>query len=55
MWMNDQKCDAFEIAKRMAKTNQEINGQQCIRNDVLHWQPVMKLRKQPEKIITRSF
>ena len=33
MWMNDQKCDAFEIAKRMAKTNQEINGQQCIRND----------------------
>ena len=33
MWRDDQKCDVFEIAKRMVTTNQEINGKQCIRND----------------------
>ena len=35
-WRNDQKCDVFMIAKRMVKTNmnnQDITGEQCIRND----------------------
>ena len=32
MWQDDQKCDMFKIAKRMDKTNQDIIGEQCIRN-----------------------
>ena len=33
MWQVDQKCDVFQIAKRMVKTNQDIIGDQCLRND----------------------
>ena len=27
------KCDVFKIAKRMVKTNQDVIGKQCIRNN----------------------
>ena len=30
---NAQKCDEFKIAKRMIRTNQDIIGEQWIRND----------------------
>ena len=30
---DDKKYDVFKIAKRMFKTNQDIIGEQCIRND----------------------
>ena len=33
MWHNDQKRDVFKIAKRIVKTNQDIIGEQGIRND----------------------
>ena len=33
MWEDDQKCYVLKIAKRMVKTNQDIIGEQCIRND----------------------
>ena len=33
MLRDDQKCDVFKIGKRMVKTNQDIIGEQCIRND----------------------
>ena len=28
MQWDDQKCNVFKIAKRMVKTNQDINGEQ---------------------------
>ena len=33
MWQEDQKSDVFKIAKRIVKTNQDIIGEHCIRND----------------------
>lgn len=30
---DDQKCDVRKIVARMIKTNQDITGVQCIRND----------------------
>ena len=30
---DDKKYDVFKIAKRMFKTNQDIIGEKCIRND----------------------
>ena len=30
---DEQKCDVFKIAKRMVKINQDIIGEQCIRNE----------------------
>ena len=30
---DDQKCDVRKIEARMIKTNQDIIGVQCIRND----------------------
>ena len=33
MRRENQKGDLFKIAKRMVKTNQNIIGKQCIRND----------------------
>ena len=32
MWSDDQKCDVFKTTKRMVKTNQDITGEQYIRN-----------------------
>ena len=33
MGKDNQKCGAFKIAKMMVKTNQDVIGEQCIRND----------------------
>ena len=33
MRKDNQKCGAFKIAKMMVKTNQDVIGEQCIRND----------------------
>ena len=33
MQQKDKKCDVFKTAKSMVKTNQDIIGEQCIRND----------------------
>ena len=46
-WRNDQKCDEFQIAKRMFKINQIIIGKQFEHAIVMAcWQKVMKIRKQ---------
>ena len=33
MWRDDQKSDLFKTAKRMIKTNKNINSVQWMRND----------------------
>ena len=33
MQRDDQKLNVFKIEKRLVKTNQDIIGKQCIRND----------------------
>ena len=33
IWRDDQKCDVLKIAMKMVKTNQDIIGEHCIRND----------------------
>ena len=33
MWRDDQKCDVLKIGKSMVKTNQDIIGEQCSRNN----------------------
>ena len=33
MQQKDQKCNVFKIATSMVKTNQDVIGEQCIRND----------------------
>ena len=33
MQQKDQKCDVFKTTKNMVKTNQDVIGEQWIRND----------------------
>ena len=33
LWRDDQKCDVFKNAERKVKTNQDIIGEHCIKND----------------------
>ena len=43
--MNDQKYDAFKIAKGTVKTNQDIVGETCTRNDKVYKQSTRKKKK----------
>lgn len=40
-----QKCDEFNIAKRMIRTNEDIIGEQWVRNDDGTLAIGMKIRK----------
>ena len=51
MWRNDQKRDVFKIAKRIVKTNQDITGEQCIRND----NGVLAVSDENKKIAWKSY
>ena len=56
MWRDDQECDVFKFSKKMIKTNQNIIGEQCIRNyddDVLT--VCDEDKKIVGKVILRSF
>ena len=56
MWRDDQECDVFKFSKKMIKTNQNIIGEQCIRNyddDVLT--VCDEDQKIVGKVILRSF
>ena len=55
MWKDDQECDVFKFAKRMIKTNENIIGEQCIRNNDDVLTSVMKIRKYLGKVTSRSF
>ena len=55
MSQDDQKYDVFKIADRIVKTNQDILGDQCTRNDDGYWQSVMKIRTKLGKVVMRSF
>ena len=51
MWEDDQKCYVLKIAKRMVKTNQDIIGEQCIRND----DGVLAVSDEDKKIAWKSY
>ena len=49
MWRDDQKADVSKIAKRMVITNQDIIGEQFIRNDGL-----LTVTDEDKKIVWKS-
>ena len=55
MQWDDQKCIVFKIEKRMVKNNQDIIGEQCIKN----YDGVLTVgeqeKKEPGKVIMRIF
>ena len=39
----------------MVKTNQDIIGRQCLRNDDGCWESVIKIRKELVKVVMKTF
>ena len=51
MQQDDQKCGVFKIAKKMVKTNQDIIGEQCIKND----NGILAVKNEDKKIAWKSY
>ena len=49
---DDQKNEVFKIAKQMTKTNQDIIGEKCVRDDTGE---MISLRKQRGKVTITNF